>query len=217
MRRKWKRVSLSIPAITCALLVCLLSAAPGSMALSAAPLRQADAKPNRIPSGGPGGVNEDARTMAEFSKRVADYESLRHTVERTLPRRDEKATPEDVVGQRRALAEGIRKSRAAAQAGDLFTPETQQLIRARLAKLFATPKVGASAKAAVNEENPRGIRVTVNAAYPDGAPLTTMPPEVLSNLPNLPEKLQYHFVGRTLILLDADARIIVDFMPNAMP
>lgn len=214
MRAKWNPVSLSIPAVAYASIVAVGLVTVGALPVATAPLSagrpsQAEPQPNR--------VNDDARTMAAFVKRVSEYEAVRRSVERSLPKRDEKASPEGVVGSQRALADGIRRARANAQPGDLFTPETQPVLRAMLAKVFAAPKVGSSAKAAVNEENPRGTRVAVNAPYPDGAPLTTMPPEVLRNLPPLPESLHYHFVGKTLILLDSDARIIVDFMPNAMP
>jgi hypothetical protein len=44
-----------------------------------------------------------------------------------------------------------------------------------------------------------------------------MPPEVLKNLPRLPEELEFRFVGATLILLDPQAHMVVDFVPNALP
>ena len=219
MRRKWKRVALSIPAGLCAVLVTLFG---GGVVVSArlaqAPVAGQSQTPDasRTPTT-TNGVNDDARIMAEFVKRVEAYDALRSKVERGLPRRGDKASPEEVVGHRKALAEGIRQVRADAKAGDLFTPDAQRVLRAMVMKVFKAPAVGTSAKAAVNEENPRGTRVAVNQPYPDGTPLTTMPPEVLKNLPQLPEALRYHFVGRTLILLDDEARLIVDYMPNAMP
>jgi hypothetical protein len=39
----------------------------------------------------------------------------------------------------------------------------------------------------------------------------------LRNLPELPEELRYQYVGDVLILLDSDARIIVDYMTRALP
>jgi hypothetical protein len=35
-------------------------------------------------------------------------------------------------------------------------------------------------------------------------------------LPQLPEDVEYRIVGKTLILRDVDANIIVDFIPNAI-
>lgn len=167
-------------------------------------------------------VNDDARVMAAFTRRVEEYRGLREKVARQLPRgeqrRDESTTPEKVVAHQRALAAGLRAARAAARPGDIFTPDAQAVLRRLLVTVFKKQRGGASAKATVNEDNPRGaVKVAVNQSYADGAPLSTMPPDVLNNLPRLPEAIQYHFVGRTLILLDSDARLIVDYMPDAMP
>ena len=37
--------------------------------------------------------------------------------------------------------------------------------------------------------------VRINGPYPDAIPLSTMPPQMLSALPKLPEELEYRFVG----------------------
>ena len=42
----------------------------------------------------------------------------------------------------------------------------------------------------------------VNATYPDDTPLPTTPPQVLMNLPKLPEQLEYRIVGKNLIIRD---------------
>jgi hypothetical protein len=59
--------------------------------------------------------------------------------------------------------------------------------------------------------------VVINGQYIPAAPLSTVPPTVLLQLPPLPEELEYRFVGRTLILRDSIANLIVDFIPNAVP
>jgi hypothetical protein len=40
---------------------------------------------------------------------------------------------------------------------------------------------------------------------------------VLAILPRLPPELEYRFIGSTLILLDVDAYIIVDYITRAVP
>ena len=60
----------------------------------------------------------------------------------------------------------------------------------------------------------QGVRFDVNAAYPDGLPLQSMPPSLLLNLPQLSKELEYRFVGRELILRDAPANLIVDVIPD---
>ena len=44
-----------------------------------------------------------------------------------------------------------------------------------------------------------------------------MPPDVLLALPTLPKDVEYRFAGKHLLLFDAKANIIVDFMLNAIP
>ena len=57
----------------------------------------------------------------------------------------------------------------------------------------------------------------VNARWPVGAPLSTMMPDLLAELPRLPEGLEYRFVQGDLILLDIDACLIVDVIPDVVP
>ena len=57
----------------------------------------------------------------------------------------------------------------------------------------------------------------MNAYYPDDAPLSSVPPSLLLNLPALPEEVRYRFVGRHLILRDTDANVILDFLRDVVP
>jgi len=57
----------------------------------------------------------------------------------------------------------------------------------------------------------------VNGAYPGNLPLTTVPPTLLINLPQLPREVAYRIVGHDLVLLDTEARIVVDFIGGAIP
>ena len=59
--------------------------------------------------------------------------------------------------------------------------------------------------------------IKVNAEYPKNAPLSTVPPTLLEKLPKLPSELEYRFVGRTLILRDREANMIVDYLKEAVP
>jgi hypothetical protein len=56
----------------------------------------------------------------------------------------------------------------------------------------------------------------VNTPYTADA-LPTVPPNVLANLPQLPEDLEYRILGRDLILRDVHANLIVDFVPRIIP
>ncbi len=68
------------------------------------------------------------------------------------------------------------------------------------------------------DENPVGrVSVSVNGRYPDAVPISTVPPDVLQTLPKLTEDMEYRFIGDSLIILDAHAHIIADYIPNAIP
>ena len=62
-----------------------------------------------------------------------------------------------------------------------------------------------------------GWRLTVNSGYPDGLPLTTVPPTLLRHLPQLPEGVAYRLIGHDFVLEDTEARLIVDFIQGAIP
>jgi len=66
------------------------------------------------------------------------------------------------------------------------------------------------------EEGKQPVVFKVNASYPDDTPLPTTPGQLLMKLPKLPEQLEYRLVGKTLIIRDVEADIIVDFVPNAI-
>jgi TonB family protein len=50
-----------------------------------------------------------------------------------------------------------------------------------------------------------------------GAPLPTMPPDLLAALPRVPNRLEYRFMNDALVLRDIEANLIIDFVPQAIP
>jgi hypothetical protein len=121
------------------------------------------------------------------------------------------------VGRERSDPGGASlRARADAAQGDIFTPQIQALVKTLIARLFAHSD-RKKLRASIMDENPGKIRLTVNGRYPDAVPLSTMPAEVLQNLPPLPEEVEYRFVGDTLILLDSAAHIVPDFIAGALP
>jgi hypothetical protein len=64
---------------------------------------------------------------------------------------------------------------------------------------------------------PVRVRLVVNTAYPSGVPLQSTPPTLLMNLPPLPPELDYRVVGNNLVLRDAKANLVIDFVPNVIP
>ncbi len=163
-------------------------------------------------------TNPDAATIADFKKRVDEYVALHKKLESTLPGLPKDATPQQLDVHQRALEKLMREHRTDAKRGDLLTPAMQKIIRKLLRQVF-TSKGGPQLKKEILEEWGERERATlaVNARYPDSVPLSTVPPQVLKGLPELPEELEYRFVGDSLILLDPHAHIIADYMERIFP
>jgi len=158
----------------------------------------------------------DSQALATMNDRLEEYIDLHTKLEGTLPKLPEEATPQQIDKNQRAFEALMRKTRATAKQGDIFTPQAQPVIKRLLASVFGGPE-GKQLKASIMDENPAGITLTVNGRYPDTVPLSTVPPEVLQTLPALSEDMEYRFIGDRLILLDTHAHVIADFIDDAMP
>lgn len=162
--------------------------------------------------------NPDAMLQKEFMDKVQEYDALRSKVEHALPSVPDHADSTQIKPHQQALLRGLQRARRDAEPGDLFHRHTRALIRRLLAQAIAD--AGPQSRHAIEDENPSAMasRLAINGPYPDGLPVTTVPPQVLAALPRLPVKdLEYRFVGRRLILLDTLAKMIVDWVDNALP
>lgn len=162
-------------------------------------------------------VNPDAQIQQQFLEQVRHYLEVRKAAEGKLTRLPDKAEPEAISAHQTALLRALQSARRGAKPGDVFQERTRPLIRRLVAGAIASE--GGAPKAAIEDENPGSqIRIAVNGPYPTTLPLATVPPQVLLALPRLPdEQLEYRFLGRRLILLDARANMVVDYMERAIP
>jgi hypothetical protein len=167
-------------------------------------------------SGQPQRVNADALLSVQFLKRVEEYVALHNKLEATLPKRPEHPTPEQVDAHERALSKLIIEARPRARQGDILKQDTRAYLRRQIARALSGPDARAI-RQDIREDNPGNVKLQVNGRYPDGIPVTTMPPGVLAELPRLPDDVEYRFIGERLILLDVHAQIVVDFMDGAIP
>jgi hypothetical protein len=159
---------------------------------------------------------EDAEALGTMNDRLTAYVELHRKLERELPTLPDEATPQQIDRNQRLMERRMRSARADAKQGDLFTPEARPVIKRLLADVFKGPD-GKQLKASIMDENPVGIKLTVNGRYPDAVPMSTVPPQVLQTLPKLTEDMEYRFIGDALILLDAHSHIVADFIENALP
>jgi hypothetical protein len=157
----------------------------------------------------------NAAIIKEFLKRVDTYVALHKKLEDTLPPLPKQTTPQSIDQHQRALAKLIQEARKGAKQGDILTPQMQALVRRLLRPVFAG-RDGAHVRAEILDNEYKGnVVLSPNGRYPDEIPVSTMPPQVLQNLPKLPEDMEYRFVRANVILFDPHAHLIPDWVPQA--
>jgi hypothetical protein len=151
-----------------------------------------------------------------MNDRLGEYIDLHTKLERSLPKLPKDATPQQIDKNQREFEALVRKARATAKPGDIFTPAARPVIKRLLATVFGGAD-GQQLKASIMDENSTGITISVNGRYPDKVPLSSVPPQVLQTLPKLTEDMEYRFIGDRLILLDTHAHVVADFIDDALP
>lgn len=160
----------------------------------------------------------DGEALADFDRRIKSYVAMRDKLEKGPAELDVTAKAEELTTAEEILAYRIRTARAGARRGEFFTPA----ISARFRQLL-NPEMrgtrGANTRGIIDDEGPGegGFKFRINGPYPKEQPLGTVPPNILSALPPLPDGIEYRFVDRHLILRDIPANLILDYIPNAIP
>jgi len=158
---------------------------------------------------------DDDKIVQDFESRVSHYLDERRKEAGTSPRPT--SSPEKLDEAQKTLAEKSKVARAEAEHGDVFSPEITAYFRRQIKSALAG-RQGAKVRASLRRAEPvNNVPLRVNQVYPNQAPLQSTPPSLLMKLPPLPKEMQYRLVGRNLVLLDVVPRIIVDFIPNAIP
>src|ERR1044072_1937667 len=157
-----------------------------------------------------------AQAFAAFEARVKEYVAMREHLEDGLPKLSKDATPEQIEAHKTAFQDAVRAARTAAKQGDLFTAELAGHIR-EVIKLETKPKEKQEVRETVLESEVKGVPLRVNYPYPESEELLEMSPALLLKLPQLPKQVKYRYVGRSLLLVDRENGLIIDFMPDALP
>jgi hypothetical protein len=161
----------------------------------------------------------DARyqpAIKAFDARVKAYAKLREDLEAKLPKLADESTPEQIQAHQKKFVEVVAKERVGAKAGDVLQPDIAEYIRATIKNEF-TVKERAELIETVREADTKGVPLAVNVVYPRSKEFVEMPPTLLLKLPTLPKQVKYRFVGTSLLLVDRENDLIVDFMTNALP
>jgi hypothetical protein len=162
-------------------------------------------------------TNPDSAIVEDFNARLDKYVKTQRALLEDSPVGEE-ATPAQIKAREDTLAAQLRTIRAGAKQGDIFTPEVAALFKRLLNPIVQGPQ-GRETKQALSEEDGEVAQVwlRVNASWPDSEPLTTVPPNMLAKLPQLPPDVEYRISNRRhLVLRDVDANIIIDFIYNAI-
>jgi hypothetical protein len=158
----------------------------------------------------------EAIARAVFDRNVGDYAALHRRLAAELPPIQDSRDIDIARGVMRTLAIRIQAARATARQGDVFTPGVVPLFRKQIA-LKVPPEIAAMILAEQTEDEGAPVpRIEVNMPWPEGVPCAFMPPRLLLALPRLPPELQYQFLGRSLVLWDYHANLIVDVLPGAL-
>jgi hypothetical protein len=173
-------------------------------------LRAQDTAPPKVDA-------KNAAIFAEFEDRVQKYVSIHKSVASSLPSLKPTALPEMITAHQQALARKIREARPNAKRGDVFTEATRKGFRALVREEFQGPH-GHGARTTIRQGEPlKSTHLHVNEPYPDGVPFTTVPPTLLLKFPKLPEQVAYRIVVQDLILLDVEANLVIDRIPDIFP
>ena len=158
----------------------------------------------------------DPIVVADFENRVREYTKQREALEATLPPLSKQTTAEEITAHKAALLKKVLADRKGAKHGYIFTPAAAKAIRMIIAAHF-TGRDSMELRKEVAEAENKTVPVAVNAVYPEAAELLQMPPKLLIALPDLPKQVRYRFVGTSLLIVDRENHLIVDYMTNALP
>jgi hypothetical protein len=180
----------------------------------------------QVPEGLPPGAQvvatilEEHKATLAFEQSVTDYAKMHRLLEGPLPLPPMSTDMRIVQAVMDELAAQIQAARQDARQGDIFTDGVARMFRKRIATCLSPEEVDAilAENQPVYEqpEAPAVPPLRVNSVWPPQIPFAFVPPQLLAALPPLPPELQYRIVGRSLVLWDHHANLIVDFLPRAL-
>jgi hypothetical protein len=161
--------------------------------------------------------NEPA--VDRFNQSIREYVQMRERIEKTMPPLEVSSDWRRIETAVDARAAAIQKARPYAKPGDVFGENADAALGGTIVKALTDRGYDIAALLAdkdEDEEVPAGTpRPRVNMPYP-AAWGRWVYPAILGALPVLPEPLEYRLVGRDLVLVDADANLVIDILENAL-
>jgi hypothetical protein len=180
----------------------------------------------QVPAGLPPGAQvvatilEERKATLAFAQSVTDYAKMHRLLEGPLPTPPVSTDMRIVRAVIDELAAQIQAARQGARQGDIFTDAVARMFRRRIATRLAPEDLEAIVAENRSEyeqpETSAAPPLRANAGWPPQIPFEFVPPQLIAALPPLPPELQYRLVGRSLVLWDHHANLVVDFLPGAL-
>jgi hypothetical protein len=163
---------------------------------------------------------EDHIATLAFEQSVSDYARMHRLLEGPLPMPPPSADMRIVQAVVDELGARIQAARQGARQGDIFTDAVARMFRRRMASCLSPEDLEAILAGTHPEDGrPEGAgaqSLRVNAGWPAHVLFDFVPPNLLAALPPLPPELQYRTVGRSLVLWDHHANLVVDYLPAVL-
>ncbi len=158
----------------------------------------------------------EADAIRQFEAAIAEYVAMRRRLADTVPRLAPNSTSVELNNASDALAAAVQESRQNAGVGDLFVPPVAAVFKRKIDEAMRTANLR-QALATIDDEEPAIRAPKIHLRFPAGSQLATTPASLLNLFPPLPKGLEYRIVGRTLVLRDVDAALILDYIPDLIP
>ena len=183
---------------------------------SVAPVAAVGPQGGGVPASQPATQTGDDAALAAFRDAVGGYMEVRKKISAELPPLRVTPNAAEINATSDALAQAVQRARPRARQGVFFPPAVGVVIRRQLeAALRSTDRAGVLAL--INEEPTTVKRPTIHMRFPSGGVLASSPAVLLQALPQLPKELEYRFLGRTLVIRDVEAALILDYLSPALP
>ena len=160
---------------------------------------------------------QQQRIARDFEERVKEYVKLRERLEEQMPKLSKEAKPVEIDKHKKEFQEKVRLARKNSKQGEMFTPETADLIRAIIKDEFKGKERVELRKTVLLDAETKAVPIRVNYPYPDTQEQIETPATLLLQLPQLPKQMRYRFVRRNLLLVDRENGLIIDYVNDAIP
>jgi len=157
--------------------------------------------------------------LRHFENNVANYLAMRQQISTSLQAPTITSDPATLLLTVNQLAHRIRAARSQARQGDIFNDDVARTFRDRIRQALRDRGISSTELlSSLREDTATTSRrgMTVNGPYEWTASEQT-PPAILTALPPLPDTLEYKLVRRALLLVDVEANLVVDILPDALP